>query len=226
MRLFLFILFLFLALSCRWVQPTEPGEVSYIQWERKNAYVTHRDVRTTYFYVGQYERAGGYHLANRSSAWTENWVEAYGGVDKPHQRNGYLPAGFTPLENPFYCALPYNDILPGGARRQAEGVVPWYSEELSFLCKNRWVKITYNGRVCYAQWEDVGPFRSDDASYVFGTEQPANRKNGSTGLDVSPAVRDYLGFKGSAHTDWQFVDFENVPDGPWKKIITKSEPAW
>jgi hypothetical protein len=39
---------------------------------------------------------------------------------------------------------------------------------------------------------------------------------------VSPAVRDYLGMGGSAYTQWEFVDQQEVLDGPWKKIITKS----
>ena len=35
------------------------------------------------------------------------------------------------------------------------------------------------------------------------------------GLDVSPAVRDYLGLKANDVTDWRFVDFNEVPRGPW-----------
>lgn len=32
-------------------------------------------------------------------------------------------------------------------------------------------------------------------------------------MDVSPAVRDYLGLSGIDKVDWQFVEFEDVPEG-------------
>jgi hypothetical protein len=34
---------------------------------------------------------------------------------------------------------------------------------------------------------------------------------------VSPAVRDYLGLEDTDVTDWKFVDFKDVPPGPWAK---------
>jgi hypothetical protein len=37
----------------------------------------------------------------------------YGGIDDPVRRKGYEPAGFKPLENPFYAALPYGDMERG-----------------------------------------------------------------------------------------------------------------
>ena len=36
------------------------------------------------------------------------------------------------------------------------------------------------------------------------------------GLDVSPAVRDYLGLGATSLTDWQFVEVRDVPPGPWR----------
>jgi hypothetical protein len=36
-------------------------------------------------------------------------------------------------------------------------------------------------------------------------------------LDVSPAVRDYLGLQPTDVTDWKFVDFSEVPHGPWSQ---------
>jgi hypothetical protein len=36
-------------------------------------------------------------------------------------------------------------------------------------------------------------------------------------LAVSPAVRDYLGMSGKDVCDWKFVDFREVPPGPWTK---------
>jgi hypothetical protein len=50
---------------------------------------------------------------------------------------------------------------------------------------------------------------------VFGNERPKLNLNKGAGLDVSPAVRDYLGLKPTDLTDWRFVNFSEVPRGPW-----------
>jgi hypothetical protein len=51
---------------------------------------------------------------------------------------------------------------------------------------------------------------------VFGNERPKRNLNKGAGLDVSPAVRDYLGLKETDVTDWQFVEVRDVPPGPWR----------
>jgi hypothetical protein len=53
---------------------------------------------------------------------------------------------------------------------------------------------------------------------VFGDERPKPNLNQGAGLDVSPAVRDYLGLKPTDVTDWRFVDFSEVPRGPWSTL--------
>ena len=40
--------------------------------------------------------------------------------------------------------------------------------------------------------------------------------NKAAGLDVSPAVRDYLGMGDTDITDWRFVGKGEVPVGPWR----------
>jgi hypothetical protein len=50
---------------------------------------------------------------------------------------------------------------------------------------------------------------------VFGNQRPKPNLNKGAGLDVSPAVRDYLGLKQTDITDWRFADFSEVPPGPW-----------
>src|SRR5205823_558108 len=65
---------------------------------------------TTVFWVG--EQAGGNNpVPNFKSSWDANWTSNYGGFDNPDPgtRRNYIPASFTPRQNPFYCALPYND---------------------------------------------------------------------------------------------------------------------
>jgi hypothetical protein len=53
---------------------------------------------------------------------------------------------------------------------------------------------------------------------VFGNERPKPNLNKGAGLDVSPAVRDYLGLKPTDVTNWRFVNFSEVPRGPWSTL--------
>jgi hypothetical protein len=116
--------------------------------------------------------------------------------------------------------LPYNDIANGVFRPEAPVVIPWfesaYSEPGRSVCKDRWVAIRKGNRVCYAQWEDCGPFLFDHFQYVFQNERPKPNAWHGTGLCVSPAVRDYLELDPLDVTDWQFVEARDVPAGPWR----------
>jgi len=196
-----------------------------------SGYTLHNDITVTVFWIGEEGDEENGFIPNLQSSWDDQWSERYGGVDDPENRTGYYPAGFTPSENPFYCALPYNDFNETGERKpDASDVVPWSKErtwnDSESMCKNRWIKIMKGEKTAYAQWEDVGPFGEDDAAYVFGDALPLNDINNHAGLDVSPAVGDYLGLNGIDTVDWQFVDFSDVPDGPWKEIITTSQINW
>src|ERR1043166_5351688 len=178
---------------------------------------------TTVFWIG--EQPGGHNLVpNRTSAWDKQWTKSYGGFDDPKSahRSNYIPVKFTPRQNPFYCALPYNDKAHTGHRPEAPRVVPWKKEAYRgpavSTCKDRWIAIRKGNRIAYAQWEDAGPFRTDHWQYVFGDERPKPNLNKGAGLDVSPAVRDYLGLNETDVTDWKFVDFNEVPRGPWSKL--------
>lgn len=203
---------------------------SILAGERKGgSYPVHRDITVTVFWIGEKTRGACSRSNNTMSAWDKRWVTHYGGVDTPHDRFGYFPSGFFPKENPFYAALPYNDFR-GRRKRSAYRTVYWAKEKKwkpwESMCKNRWIKIMKNGRTAYAQWEDVGPFLNDDAAYVFGTARPRNPHNHHAGLDVSPAVRDYLHLSGVDTVDWQFVSDDEVPEGPWKVIVTTSQTCW
>ena len=178
---------------------------------------------TTIFWIG--ERPSGNNLVpNRASSWDRQWTKNYGGFDDPNpaHRSNYIPVKFTPRQNPFYCALPYNDKAQTGHRPEAPRVVPWFKEAYQgpavSTCKDRWVAIRKGNRIAYAQWEDAGPFRTDHWQYVFGNERPKPNLNKGAGLDVSPAVRDYLGLKQTDVTDWRFVEFSEVPRGPWSTL--------
>jgi hypothetical protein len=194
-------------------------------------YPVHVDIITTTFYIGEPSDADSGFISNTSSAWDEEWVKNYGGIDDPRNRNGYHPAGFIPKENPFYFALPYNDMNENGNRRSDAVLIYWHNKTISYsdnesIVKNKWIKISKGTKSAYAQWEDNGPWLRDDVKYVFGTSAPSNTNGAHAGLDVSPAVRDYIGLLPPDVTDWQFVDDSNVPNGPWKQIITTSEINW
>ncbi|MCS7064095.1 MAG: hypothetical protein NZM04_08675 [Methylacidiphilales bacterium] len=174
-----------------------------------------KNILTTVFWIGQ-GRVIPTSATNYMSAWDRQWQWNYGGKDDPQNRAGFVPREFAATLNPFYVALPFNDVAyPELARKW----VPWWQEGLGrwvSQCKGRWVEIrNKKGESCFAQWEDVGPFVTNDAEYVFGTARP-KAKNG-VGLDVSPAVRDYLGLTGRDLTDWRFVEAHEVPPGPWIK---------
>ena len=103
---------------------------------------------------------------------------------------------------------------------EASRVIPWWPRRLDkrpgkTACKGRWLQIVYGRKVCYAQWEDCGPFNTTDWQYVFGNARPKNPKNNQAGIDISPAVRDYLGIQSHSKVHWRFVDFSHVPRGPW-----------
>jgi hypothetical protein len=182
-----------------------------------------RQIVTTVFWIGEKPTENN-PVPNRSSSWDKEWSKSYGGFDDPNpgRREGFIPVKFTPRQNPFYCALPYNDKVATGHRPEAARVVPWFEEAYRgpgvSVCKDRWIAIRKGNKIAYAQWEDAGPFRTDHWQYVFGNERPRPNLNRGAGLDVSPAVRDYLGLSETDVTDWQFVDFKDVPRGPWSKL--------
>ncbi|MGI8435937.1 MAG: hypothetical protein ACR2NX_03400 [Chthoniobacterales bacterium] len=175
---------------------------------------------TTVFWIGEKPTANN-PTPNHASSWDADWAKNYGGYDDPDpaHRHHLIPASFTPRQNPFYIALPYNDKAREGHRSEAPRVIPWFREAYKgpgvSTCKGRWVAIRKGDRTVYAQWEDAGPFRTDHWQYVFGNERPKPNLNQGAGLDVSPAVRDYLGLQDTDVTDWKFVDFKDVPSGPW-----------
>ena len=107
----------------------------------------------------------------------------------------------------------------GQLKPEAAQVVPWFIERFRRLgysvCKGHWVEIRHGAKICYAQWEDVGPFNTDSAGYVFGDERPLTNPNHGAGIDVAPAVRDYLELISLDLVDWRFVEQADVALGPW-----------
>src|SRR5467141_1848830 len=179
------------------------------------------NIVTTVFWIGE-QAAGNNPVPNYRSSWDFNWTANYGGYDNPDAsaRRNYIPIAFIPKQNPFYCALPYNDVTHGQTKPEAALVIPWFRKTFvapgQSVCKSHWVAIRKGNRIAYAQWEDCGPFRTDHFQYVFQNERPKPNLNRGAGLDVSPAVRDYLGLGPTDVTDWQFIEVRDVPPGPWR----------
>jgi hypothetical protein len=195
------------------VPTTSRNTVSRFPWKT--------NIVTTIFWIGE-TPSGNNPVPNHKSSWDANWTSNYGGFDTPDAsaRRNYIPVNFVPRQNPFYCALPYNDVTHGQTKPEAALVIPWFRQSFTqqghSVCKDRWLAIRKGNRTCYAQWEDCGPFRTDHFQYVFQNERPKPNLNRGAGLDVSPAVRDYLGLAPTDVTDWQFVDVRDIPPGPWR----------
>jgi len=191
----------------------------------ESSYPWKRQIMTTVFWIGERPTKNN-PVPNDKSSWDVEWVRNFGGYDNPspkaRSQEQFTPIALsTPKQNPFYVALPYNDVDRNGTKSEAGLVIPWFRTAFErngkSVCKGRWLAIRYENTICYAQWEDVGPFTTDHWQYVFGNERPAPNRNKGAGLDVSPAVRDFLGFSGgNAVTDWRFVEFYEVPEGPWR----------
>ena len=190
----------------------------------RNFYPWKIDIFTTKFWIGEGSTPIS-SMDNMGSAWDEDWRSTNGGSDPPDDRRGFFPAHHAARINPFYVALPFNDLkYPDKARRwlPAGWARPSRDGKSISACLNRWVEIkNAQGDTCYAQWKDVGPLRYDDAEYVFGDERPGAYTSAGfdrAGLDVSPAVADYLDITGkNCNTRWRFVDDSDVQPGVWLK---------
>ncbi len=182
-------------------------------------YGVKKTAMTTWFYFGEVASADNEYISNHESYWQANVIKAFGGIDRFEGRK------FTPRENPFYCALPYGEYEKSGRLKKQTKQLRWYDPKRKNrpVTKNRWLKVEYKGRVVYCQWEDVGPQREDDWDYVFGrAAKPRSPFNKHAGLDLSPDAFKHLRMNDNDYTVWSFVPEKDVPDGPWRKIITRS----
>ncbi|RWR21365.1 hypothetical protein D8Y23_04185 [Microbacterium enclense] len=214
----------------------------------ETGYPWHTDIVATTFWVGEVFDPNAADGSQRISTYDSHWWESYGGCDGI-VRNGecrteartaaddYFPTAMTPRENPFYLDLPYDDVNDAVGFAERGEVIPWAAEHpyaadvddrTVSLMKNRWVVLRKGARLCYGQIQDAGPGEYRDAAYVFGSDdrRPDNARFNGAGLDVSPALNGCLGFTDldgqDDRVDWAFVDDDDVPDGPWTRIVTTS----
>ena len=203
----------------------------------------HTGIFSTTFWVGEIFDPNASDGSQMISTYDGSWYAHFGGCDgisasgsceteKRTASNGYFPTSMTPLENPFYLDLPYDDVNDPTGFKNRCAVIPWANDpgyaghcsdqNFSYM-KNRWVKLTGpNGNTCYGQVQDAGPANYHDSAYVFGTAQPASGKFNNAGMDVSPALNGCLGFSEldgqSDKVSWQFVS--SPPPGPWTRVVT------
>ena len=169
-------------------------------------------------------------ISNAQSAWDKDW--------RRH----------APRENRFFVAVPYADYLDNGEFNPDNARIPWHGANVSGRSeiKNRWVEITRRagGRTltAFGQVEDVGPSDKrtatavSDADYVFGPAghdpadpirvKPKNTFGLRAGIDLSQALARALKLSGSGTVNWRFVAAEEVPEGPWTKVVTTRPPNW
>lgn len=199
----------------------------------RSVYPWKLNVVSTVFWIGETPTQNN-PTPNNKSSWDTSWESNFGGFDDPDPSNriadprtgDFRPKNFVPKLNPFYVALPYNDVESFRRHKpEASKVIPWFGihnpEPGKTVLKGRWVQI-YNGkRVCYAQWEDCGPWVTDDWEYVFGSKPPKNTSNQGAGIDLSPSIRDFLDLRSGDRVHWRFVDASQVPYGPWKRYGTQ-----
>lgn len=205
-----------------------PSQTRRTQRQTVPKYPWHLGVTATIFWVGEKPTRKN-PTPNHQSSWDTKWQQSFGGFDNPDSkaRQGYLPKAFVPKQNPFYIALPYNDLIDHRRHKpEAAKVIPWFKryapEPGQSVCKGRWVEMARNGKVCYAQWEDCGPFSTTNWEYVFRYDKVKNSKNKDAGIDISPAVRDYFGLKSGQKIHWRFVEFTDVKRGPWSLYGTNN----
>jgi hypothetical protein len=179
-----------------------------------NIYAWKANITAGEFWIGE--------NGDKASAWAADWVRENGGADSPDDRNGYAAGEHASRVNPFYVALPFDDLkhpdlaqkwLPKGWAR-----APKNGKAVS-ACKDRWVELkNARGDDCFAQWEDAGPGADAQPEYVFGDKGPKIPE--MPGIDVSPAVAAYLGLAdaGPKIVAWRFVDDADVRPGAWMKM--------
>lgn len=224
-------------LGPRVVVPTGSRPTSPAAQATRVLYPWKTHVTCTIFWIGEQPTSRN-PTPNCKSSWDQKWTENFGGYDDPnpanrianHATGEFRPKAFIPKLNPFYIALPYNDVAGWGRHKpEASRVIPWFQrlrpDPGKTVLKGRWLQIYNGSRSCYAQWEDCGPWVTDDWEYVFGNKPPKTKQNGAAGIDLSPSVRDYLGVRSGQKVHWRFVEAGQVPYGPWKKYGTQTPAA-
>jgi len=209
------------------------------------SYPWHTDIVAATFWVGEVLDPNASDGSQRVSTYDSDWLDRYGGCDgiwreakcrteQRHAENDYWPSRTEPKMNPFYLDLPYDDVNDDRGFAWRGQVISWaddpgYADDVDdrsvSLMKTRWVEIRHRDRTCFGQIADAGPGEYHDAGYVFGIDdrRPVNTDFAGAGMDVSPALNACLDLAGldelKSRVDWRFVEADDVPEGPWTRLV-------
>jgi hypothetical protein len=114
-----FLSFVAIMSSAIVIEETMPGTAD------ATALGSYKKAMTTLFWVGEPADADDDYISNQGSYWDKNWQESYGGIDHPHQRQGYWAAAFRPKENPSYAALPFGEFTKSNKLKRKARDIPW-----------------------------------------------------------------------------------------------------
>jgi len=90
---------------------------------------------------------------------------------------------------PRTCAASNTDLdSTGHTKADAIQGVPWFRQRFQAngvsVMKDHWIEIRHGAQRCFAQIEDCGPYRTDDADYVFKNERSLPPPQQRAALDV------------------------------------------
>ena len=146
----------------------------------------------------------------------------YGGFDNPDpsRRHDYIPVIYVPRQNPFYCALPYNDVSHGQFKPEAPMVVPWFRQAYV-----RTGAFGLQGPLGRDPPRQPGLLRAMGRLRTFPHRSlPIRFPERAAETEPEPRRRSRC-LAGGARlsrprptdvTDWQFVEVRDVPPGPWR----------
>lgn len=186
---------------------------NWIENNQCNLYYTHSNISASVFWVWEWADASNAYISNAMSAWDWKWEQHFKEWS----------------ENLFYVALPYNDFDENWNRRTNAKNIPWYDNNIKSnesVVKNRWIKVEFNWKTAYGQWEDVWPLLENDFDYVFWTWKPKNTFGLKAWIDLSPELANEIWLDWSWNVNWSFVDESCVPQWKWKNTITRNWIFW
>ena len=92
-------------------------------------------------------------------------------------RRNYIPVAFVPRQNPFYCALPYNDVEHGQFKPEAPLVIPSFKQSYSgpgqSVCRHRWIAFAKGTASATRSGKIAGHF----ARIIFNMFSETNGRN-------------------------------------------------
>ena len=113
--------------------PSLPSQMPRLGYAR---YPWKLDIVATVFWVGEQPTENN-PTPNDKSSWDTKWMENFGGYDDPDptkRSEAFTPIGFMPKQNPFYIALPYNDVIDYNSHKpEASKIIPWFKQRFRGL---------------------------------------------------------------------------------------------